>query len=68
MKPTRDFTTAIPRLTRGRVVLIEPGSPVAFHKSVCVHQEGNAAGVHVSHIPQEFDTSFIHQESGLPGA
>lgn len=44
------FTTAILRITRGRVVLIELSSPVAFHKSVCVHQERNAAGINVSHI------------------
>lgn len=32
------------------MVLIEPGSPVAFRKSVCVHQEPNAAGINVSHM------------------
>lgn len=47
---TQAFTTAILRITRGRVVLIELSSPVAFHKSVCVHQERNAAGINVSHI------------------
>lgn len=31
------------------MVLIELGSPVAFHKSVCVHQERTAAGLNVSH-------------------
>lgn len=32
------------------MVLIKLGSPVAFHKSVCVRQERNAAGINVSHI------------------
>lgn len=50
VRHTQDFTTAILRITRGRVVLIEPNSPVAFHKSVCVHQERNAAGINASHI------------------
>lgn len=47
---TQAFTAAILRITRARVVLIEPSSPVAFHKSVCVHQEPNAAGINVSHM------------------
>lgn len=50
MKYTQVFTTTILRITRGRVGLIETSTSVAFHKSVCVHQEPNAAGLHASHI------------------
>lgn len=50
VKHMQVFTSTILRITRGRVVLIETSTPVAFHKSACVRQERNAAGLHVSHI------------------
>lgn len=31
-------------------MLIETSTPVAFRESVCIYQQRNAAGLHVSHI------------------